>query len=86
MTSLHSSAAISPPRATSVAVDGDALRVTVEDGRQIAVPVLWFDWLSRASDAERLDFQIIGGGAGIWWERLDDGISVPWLFGLPEDL
>ena len=25
-------------------------------------------------------------GAGVWWEGLEDGVSVPWLFGMPEDL
>ena len=35
---------------------------------------------------QRRDYKLIGGGAGIWWETLDDGISVPRLFGLPEDL
>ncbi len=50
------------------------------------MPAAWFDWLASATDAQRRGFRIIGGGAGLWWEALDDGISVPWLFGMPEDL
>jgi len=30
------------------------------------------------------DIRIIEGGVGIWWDQLEDGVSVPWLFGLPE--
>jgi len=50
------------------------------------VPLAWFEWLANASEAQRRDFSIVGGGAGIWWDTLDDGLSVPRLFGLPEDL
>lgn len=86
MTSSAPSSPLKHPLATSVAVDAETLRVRVEDGREIAVPTGWFDWLARAADSERCDFRIIGGGEGIWWDALDDGISVPWLFGVPEDL
>jgi hypothetical protein len=56
----------------------------LKDGREIAVPVAWFEWLASADEAKRQDFAILEDGAGIWWERLDDGISVPGLFGLSE--
>ena len=74
------------PRASSVEIDAASLRVTVEDGREIGVPLAWFGWLANASAAQRRAFTIVGGGAGIWWDELDDGLSVPQLFGLPEDL
>ena len=86
MTSSAPSETRAHPRASKVLVGASTLRVTVADGREIAIPLAWFDWLARASDAERRDFRVIGGGAGIWWDTLDEGISVPWLFGLPEDL
>jgi hypothetical protein len=72
------------PRAVSAIVDADRLRVALQDGREVSVPVTWFDWLAGATDAQRHDVRIIEGGVGIWWEQLDDGVSVPWLFGLPE--
>ena len=78
--------ALAHPRAATVVVDASSLRVAVEDGREISVPLAWFEWLAGATEDQRLDFKVIGGGAGIWWETLDDGISVPRLFGLPEDL
>jgi hypothetical protein len=71
------------PTAVSAVVDADRLRVVLADGRELAVPTAWFDWLARASDDDRADLKIVEGGQGIWWHRLDDGISVPGLFGLP---
>jgi len=47
------------------------------------VPVGWFKWLADASDDELADHRIVEGGQGIWWEKVDDGLSVPGLFGLP---
>ena len=86
MTTSTRSDALMHPRASKVVVDATSLHMTVEDGREIGVPLAWFDWLASASEADRRAFTIVGGGAGIWWESLDDGVSVPQLFGLPEDL
>jgi hypothetical protein len=71
------------PTATAATVVGDRLRVTLKDGRELFVPVEWFDWLASAPDAKRSDLEIIEGGLGIWWDQLDDGVSVPGLLGLP---
>jgi hypothetical protein len=81
-----SSDELAHPRAADVAIEADVLRVTVRDGRIITVPLAWFEWLAGADEARRRDFSIVGGGAGIWWDALDDGISITSLFGLPEDL
>ena len=86
MTTSTSSDSLTHPRAAKVIVDASSLRVIVEDGREIGVPLAWFEWLAKASDAQRRGFRIVGGEAGIWWDALDDGLSVPRLFGLPEDL
>lgn len=84
MTSSTTTAALDRPRAVSAAVDQAHLRVTLDDGREIAVPVTWFDWLAAATSAQRDDLTIIEGGAGIAWNQLDDSLSVPRLLGLPE--
>ena len=84
MTSSTRNAALNRPRAVSAIVDATSLRVTIADGREVSVPVSWFDWLAGATDAQRHDIRIIEGGVGVWWEQLEDGVSVPWLFGLPE--
>lgn len=85
MTSSASSPLLTRPRAVTAAVNGSRLHVTVEDGREIAVPLTWFEFLHRATEEQRADFHVIGGGAGIWWDQLEDGISVPQLFGLTPD-
>jgi hypothetical protein len=57
--------------------------VALEDGRELLVPLAWFRWLEGATDAQRADLEVIEYGLGIWWEELDEGVSVPWLLGLP---
>jgi hypothetical protein len=84
MTSSTSDRPISRPRAASAIVNATHLRVTLIDGREIAVPVEWFDWLARGTQDQRADLTIIEGGAGIVWHQLDDSLSVPGLLGLPE--
>jgi Protein of unknown function (DUF2442) len=71
------------PRATSAVVDADRLKVALQDGRELSVPLAWFRWLDGATEAQRTDLEVIEYGLGIWWETLDEGVSVPWLLGLP---
>jgi hypothetical protein len=71
------------PRATSAVVADDRLRVALEDGRELSVPLAWFRWLEGATDAQRADLEVIEYGLGVWWGALDEGVSVPWLLGLP---
>lgn len=71
------------PRASSAFIDVDRLRVTLEDGRELGVPLSWFGWLDGATPEQLADLTIIEYGLGIWWETLDEGVSVPWLLGLP---
>jgi hypothetical protein len=73
----------SRPIATAAAVVADRLHVTLVDGREIIVPVNWFDWLANATEEQRSVLDLIEGGEGIWWEQLDEGVSVPGLLGLP---
>jgi hypothetical protein len=47
------------------------------------VPLSWFRWLDESTPEQQADLRIIEGGLGIWWEALDEGVSVPWLLGLP---
>jgi predicted RNase H-like HicB family nuclease len=72
------------PRAASARVEADQLCVELTDGREITVPLNWFDWLVSATQNQREGLQIVEDGAGIWWEPLEDGVSVPSLLGLPE--
>ena len=84
MSSSASSPSLTRPRAVAVEVDATRLRVSLADGRELSVPLEWFDWLAGATEDQRRDLRLIEGGAGIWWEQLEDAISVPGLLGHPE--
>ena len=71
------------PSAATAEIDPEWLRLELRDGRKLSVPVSWFEWLAAANDSERADFEIIEDGQGIWWNTIDEGLSVPGLFGLP---
>ena len=71
------------PRATTAVVDGERLRVTLADGRDVSIPTSWYAWLHEATAEQQADLTIIDSGLGIWWEQLDDGLSVPGLLGQP---
>lgn len=71
------------PRATAAVVDGERLRVSLTDGRDVSIPTSWYAWLDDATAEQQADMMIIDGGLGIWWEQLDDGLSVPGLLGQP---
>jgi hypothetical protein len=74
------------PTAKAATIEGDHLSVALTDGRELRVPLSWFQWLDSGSPEQLRDMRIIEGGLGIWWESLDEGVSVPWLLGRPHHL
>ena len=62
-----------------VDVSNDILRVTLSDGRELAVPSGWYPRLAHAKADELADWTIIDGGAGIHWPQLDEDISLSGL-------
>ena len=64
------------PLATDVEVFDGSLRLTLLDGRQVSAPLAWFPRLVSATDAERKNWRLIGGGIGVHWPALDEDISV----------
>jgi hypothetical protein len=71
--------------ATGVTFTADRMRVALQDGRELSVPLAWFPRLQNASTQEREQWRLIGDGEGVHWEALDEDISVPRLLGLPCD-
>lgn len=67
------------PSAQEVKVTDDTLSVDVGDGRTISVPLAWFPRLVHATQEERNNWRIIGGGEGIHWGNLDEDISIAGL-------
>ena len=64
------------PAVLDVALTGDTLTVELEDGRTLSVPLAWYPRLAHASPDERNNWRVIGAGAGIHWEELDEDISI----------
>jgi len=70
------------PLAVDLRFTRDSLHVRLADGREVAVPLEWFPRLRKATPAQRKDWSLIGGGIGIHWEEIDEGISVESLLSL----
>ena len=70
------------PLATDVAFGEDTFCVTLADGRQITVPLEWFPRLRDATEQQRKQWRLIGGGVGIHWEAIDEDISVESILAL----
>ena len=68
------------PMAIDVKVSSEMLQVYLSDGRVISVPIEWFPKLRDASEKERNNWRLVGGGIGIHWEELDEDLSVAGLF------
>lgn len=64
------------PLAVDVTCSDNALQVVLADGREIAVPLVWFPRLLNATPEQRKEWRLIGGGIGIHWEPVDEDISV----------
>ena len=55
------------------------LHVRLVDGREISVPLEWFPRLRGATDSQRDNWRLMGGGVAIHWENLDEDLSVEGL-------
>jgi len=67
------------PRATRDVVRGEALVVSLADGRTVSVPLAWFPRLMHGTAAERKRCRLLGAGEGIHWPDLDEDVSVEGL-------
>src|SRR5512132_2389221 len=66
-------------RVADVRVTEDELSVRLWDGRTISVPLTWYPRLLNATDEQRKNWRIIGGGYGIHWEDVDEDLSTEGL-------
>ena len=64
------------PRCTRVRFDADTMWVELTDGRTLGVPLSYFPRLLKATAAQRRQYIVSGGGAGLHWDKLDEDISV----------
>jgi hypothetical protein len=70
-------------RAMSVEFSGESIRLVLTDAREISAPIEWFPRLRDASDEQRANWRLIGGGEGVHWPDVDEDVSVNALLGLP---
>ncbi|MDA1137234.1 MAG: DUF2442 domain-containing protein [Planctomycetota bacterium] len=57
----------------------DDLVVDLVDGRSICVPLVWYPRLLAASQTQRENWRIAGGGFGIHWPDIDEDLSTEGL-------
>jgi hypothetical protein len=62
--------------AVDIRMMDDRLVVILADGRELAAPLAWFPRLLDASNDQRRNWRLIGGGHGIHWPDVDEDISV----------
>lgn len=66
--------------ATDLSFDQDKMKVFLEDGRELSVPLEWFPILRDASLKDLKKWRFIGNGEGIHWSNLDEDILIENLF------
>lgn len=72
-------------RAAKVWFDKNSVWVSLQDGRQLSIPLSYFPRLLKATPKQRRKYELSGGGLGIHWDELDEDISVPGLLsGVPD--
>lgn len=76
---MTSSTVVTDERVRGVEVTEDTLTVALMDGRCISVPLAWYPRLLHAEEAQRRNWQVAGGGYGIYWPDIDEDLSVEGL-------
>ena len=67
------------PLAQSVEFTEDDLIVSLVDGRRVAVPLVWFPRLAKATKTQLENYELLGDGEGIRWPEIDEDLSVAGL-------
>lgn len=64
------------PKARKLWFQDDMLFVSLNDGRQVGVPMAWFPDLQSANENVQTDWRFLGEGLAIRWESLDLEIPI----------
>ena len=67
------------PKAVKASFEGMMLRVFLDDGLQIVVPMKFYPRLRFATNTERRNYRLVACGEGLHWPDLDEDISVSGL-------
>lgn len=63
-------------KATKVQIDDSYMHVTLEDGRIISTPMVWYKPLQNATLQQLKNYKFICLGTGIEWEEFDYQLSI----------
>jgi Protein of unknown function (DUF2442) len=53
----------------------ETVSVGLMDGRIITVPLAWYPRLLNATEDQRSNWEVCGGGYGIHWDDIDEDLS-----------
>ena len=67
------------PLAQALEFTEDELIVLLVDGRKVAVPLVWFPRLAKATREQLENYELLGDGEGIHWPEIDEGLCVAGL-------
>lgn len=67
------------PLAVDLTITSESLTVELADGRSLSIPLAWYPRLTQASEAERANWHLLGGGYAIEWPDLDEHIGIAGL-------
>ncbi|MDH4468360.1 MAG: DUF2442 domain-containing protein [Bacteriovoracaceae bacterium] len=62
--------------ATNISFTADMIILELSDGREIKAPLTFYPRLLNATEKQRSNYRIIGGGEGIHWPEIDEDLSV----------
>ncbi|CAM3325070.1 DUF2442 domain-containing protein [Aequorivita lipolytica] len=62
--------------AVSLSFGNYKMKVVLEDGRELSIPLEWFPKLRDATESELNNWRFIGDGEGIHWKDLDEDILI----------
>ena len=61
-------------RPVAAGCDDNAVHLELADGRHISAPLWWFPFLAEAGARDRSEIEL--EFSGIWFPKLDEGLSV----------
>ena len=64
---------------TGLSFSEKSFTVHLNDGREITIPLAWYPRLLAGTKNERENYELIGGGEGVHWPKLDEDIFIEGL-------
>ena len=67
------------PLAVDLTITRESLTVRLADGRSLTIPLAWYPRLVQATETERANWHLLGGGYAIEWPDLDEHMGITGL-------